>query len=81
MLPTYRSRAWVDEVFAIYSEREFLDAFTEREEHAPGVYGLARKRWDERHVFTSFVRALYFPNKPLAGTPSARAGRRLPRLA
>jgi hypothetical protein len=67
MLPVYRSRTWVDEVFAIYSEREFLTHFTEREGHAPGVYGLARKRWDERHVFTRFVRNLYFPFKPLAG--------------
>jgi hypothetical protein len=68
MLPVYRSRTWVDEVFAIYSEREFLPHFTEREGHAPGVYGLARRRWDERHVFTRFVRNLYFPFKPLAGS-------------
>jgi len=68
MLPVYRSRSWVDEVFAIYSEREFLSAFTEREGLAPGVYGLARQRWDERHVFTRFVRNLYFPYKPLAGS-------------
>jgi len=68
MLPTYRSRAWVDEVFAIYSEREFVNAFTEREGHAPGVYGMARQRWDERHVFTRFVRHLYHPHKPLAGS-------------
>jgi hypothetical protein len=67
MLPTYRHRSWVDEVFAIYSEREFLPGFTEREGHAPGVYGLARQRWDERHVFTRFVRKLYHPHKPLAG--------------
>lgn len=65
MLPTYRHRAWVDEVFAIYSEREFVSSFTEREGHAPGVYGMARKRWDERHVFTRFVRNLYHPHKPL----------------
>ncbi len=76
MLPVYQYRAWVDEVFAIYSEREFLPFFTEREGHAPGVYGMARQRWDERHVFTRFVRLLYFPYKPLAGTPAAdRSGR------
>jgi hypothetical protein len=69
MLPTYRSRSWVDEVFAIYSEREFVPSFTEREGHAPGVYGMARQRWDERHVFTRFVRNLYHPHKPLAGSP------------
>jgi hypothetical protein len=68
MLPTYRYRSWVDEVFAIYSEREFHDGFTEREGHAPGVYGMARQRWDERHVFTRFVRSLYHPHKPLAGS-------------
>ncbi|MBX7098497.1 MAG: hypothetical protein K1X89_12365 [Myxococcaceae bacterium] len=71
MLPTYRSRAWVDEVFAIYSEREFVPEFTEREGHAPGVYGMARQRWDERHVFTRFVRALYHPHRPLAGSTRA----------
>jgi hypothetical protein len=68
MLPTYRNRASVDEVFAIYSEREFHHGFTEREGHAPGVYGMARQRWDERHVFTRFVRNLYHPYKPLAGS-------------
>ncbi len=68
MLPVYRHRSWVDEVFAIYTEREFLPFFTEREGHAPGVYGLARKRWDERHVFTRFVRNLYHPHKRLAGS-------------
>ena len=68
MLPTWRHRSWVDEVFAIYSEREFLPGFTEREGHAPGVYGLARQRWDERHVFTRFIRHLYHPHKPLAGS-------------
>lgn len=71
MLPTYRHRSWVDEVFAIYSEREFLPSFTEREGHAPGVYGMARQRWDERHVFTRFVRRLYHPHKPLAGSTAA----------
>jgi hypothetical protein len=74
MLPTYRHRSWVDEVFAIYSEREFLPGFTEREGHAPGVYGLARQRWDERHVFTRFVRHLYHPHKPLAGTARSPGG-------
>ena len=76
MLPTYRSRSWVDEVFAIYSEREFVPSFTEREGHAPGVYGLARQRWHERHVFTRFVRNLYHPHKPLAAsTPGSQAWR------
>lgn len=68
LLPTYRSRAGVEEVFAIYSEREFLDDFTEHEGQAPGVYGMARQRWNENHVFTRFVRKLYHPYKPLAGS-------------
>lgn len=67
MLPTYRSKAAVDEVFAIYSEREFLPGFGAREKQAPGVYGVARQRWNEEHVMTRFVRHLYFPYKPLAG--------------
>lgn len=72
MLRTYRSHAAVDEVFAIYTEREFVPQVREHDLRAPGVYGLARARWDEGHVFTRFVRNLYFPYKPLAGPPSAR---------
>jgi hypothetical protein len=70
MLRTYRSRAMVDEVFALYSEREFVPTVTGHDLRAPGVYGMARQRWDEGHVFTRFVRNLYFPYKPLAGPPS-----------
>lgn len=67
MLRTYRSRAAVDEVFAIYSEREFVRGVSADDLRAPGVYGMARQRWNEEHVFTRFVRNLYFPYKPLAG--------------
>jgi pentatricopeptide repeat protein len=67
MLRTYVRESRVDEVFAIYSEREFQNAFRDVDKNAPGVYGEARKRWDENHVFTRFVRNLYFPYKPLAG--------------
>jgi hypothetical protein len=67
LLPAFGSKAAVDEVFAIYSEREFLPAFSEKEKRAPGVYGAARRRWDENHLLTRFVRNLYFPYKPLAG--------------
>ncbi len=70
MLRTYRSRAAVDEVFALYSEREFVPQVTAHDLRAPGVYGMARQRWDENHLFTRFVRNLYFPFKPLAGRPS-----------
>lgn len=67
MLRTYRSRAMVDEVFALYSEREFIPSVTTHDLRAPGVYGMARQRWNEEHLFTRFVRNLYFPYKPLAG--------------
>ena len=71
---TYRARARMDEVFALYSEREFVPAVTAHDLRAPGVYGMARQRWNEEHLFTRFVRNLYFPYKPLAG-PSAGSGR------
>lgn len=70
LLRRFRSKAAVDEVFAIYSEREFLPGFSERDHRAPGVYGFTRQQWNEDHVFTRFVRNLYFPFKPLAGPPS-----------
>lgn len=71
LLRRFRSKAAVDEVFAIYTEREFLPAFTERDQRAPGVYGFTRQQWNEDHVFTRFVRNLYFPFKKLAGPPSS----------
>lgn len=71
LLRTYGSRAAADEVFAVYSEREFLPEFSDKDRQAPGVYGHARRRWSEEHVFTRFVRNLYFPHKPLAGPPIA----------
>ena len=64
---TYRSRAAADEVFAIYSEREFTPGFNQEDLRAPGVYGRTRQRWSEDHLLTRFVRNLYFPHKPLAG--------------
>jgi hypothetical protein len=67
LVPTYRTRAAADEVFAIYTEREFLPEFSEADFRAPGVYGRTRARWSEDHLFTRFVRSLYFPHKPLAG--------------
>lgn len=70
MLRTYRQRAQVDEVFALYSEREFVPQVTAHDLRAPGVYGMARQRWNEEHLFTRFVRNLYFPYKPLAGQGS-----------
>ena len=68
----YRSPARMDEVFALYSEREFIPTVTAHDLRAPGVYGMARQRWNEEHVFTRFVRNLYFPYKPLAGPASGQ---------
>jgi len=65
-MSTYRAEHLVDEAFAIYSEREFVPARPE-DARAPGIYGHARRRWSEDHLFTRFVRHLYFPHKPLAG--------------
>jgi hypothetical protein len=67
LLRTYRSHAAADEVFAIYSEREFTRSFRDDDLRAPGVYGRTRQRWSEDHLLTRFVRNLYFPHKPLAG--------------
>jgi hypothetical protein len=72
--PSFGSRAAMDEVFAIYSEREFLDSFSSDEKRAPGVYGFTRRQWNENHVFTRFVRKLYWPGKPLAGPKMGGGG-------
>lgn len=65
--PTFGSRAAMDEVFAIYSERELGADFTALERRAPGIYGLTRRQWSEDHLFTRFVRKLYLPHARLAG--------------
>jgi hypothetical protein len=65
--PVFGSRAAMDEVFAIYSEREFCEDYSEAERRAPGIYGITRRQWNEDHLFTRFVRKLYFPHKRLAG--------------
>jgi len=72
--PTFGSRAAMDEVFAIYSERELGGAFGEQDKKAPGVYGYTRRQWNEDHLFTRFVRKLYFPYKPAAGPQMAPRG-------
>lgn len=74
--PSFGSRAAMDEVFAIYTEREFLGpaGFGALEKKAPGVYGFTRRQWDEGHLFTAFVRKLYFPARPVAGPKGKAAG-------
>ena len=51
-----------------------LTTFRDIDKKAPGVYGMARQRWNENHVFTRFVRNLYFPYKPLAGPKMSGTG-------
>jgi hypothetical protein len=75
--PVFGSRAAMDEVFAIYTEREMLAGdFSNLDKRAPGVYGLARSAWSEDHLFTRFTRKLWFPHKPLAGKRPAIDGHR-----
>jgi hypothetical protein len=69
--PIFGSRAAMDEVFAIYSEREMVDNFSELQKRAPGVYGFTRSQWDEDHLFTRFVRKLYHPHRGLSGRAEA----------
>ncbi|MEL7304545.1 MAG: hypothetical protein AAGJ56_01835 [Myxococcota bacterium] len=66
--PSFGTRSAMDEVFAIYGEREFLiDTGQEAALTGPGIYGAIRKQWSEDHTFTRFIRKLYYPGKPLAG--------------
>lgn len=74
--PVFGSRAAMDEAFAIYSERELCGSWEPLEKQAPGVYGFTRRQWSEDHVFTRFVRKLWFPFKPLAGPRPSIDGHR-----
>lgn len=65
--PTFGSRASMDEAFAIYTEREVQTEFELADLETRGIYGAVRRQWHEDHVFTRFIRKLYFPAKPLAG--------------
>ena len=73
LLPVVGARNAVDELFAIYSEAEHLVAFGVDEKRAPGIYGWARRQWSDQHLFTRFVRKLYFPARPLAGDDAPKA--------
>lgn len=73
LMPTVGSRSDVDELFAIYSEAEHLTAFGVDDKRAPGIYGWARRQWSDKHLFTRFVRKLYFPGRPLAGEDAPKA--------
>ncbi|MBC7793148.1 MAG: hypothetical protein H7Z43_05540 [Clostridia bacterium] len=69
---TFGARASMDEAFAIYSEREVQTAFTDDDKKVSGIYGKIRSAWSDDHVFTRFIRKLYFPSKPLAGPRMAK---------
>ena len=71
--PAFVDRQSIDEAFAIYSEREFCRDFTALERGAPGIYGFVRRQWHEDHVFTRFIRKLWWPHRPLAGPKLAPA--------
>jgi hypothetical protein len=74
--PVFGHPASMDEAFAIYSEYELAGDWGDLEKRAPGVYGFARRQWSENHVFTRFMRKLWFPAKPLAGPRPAIDGHR-----
>lgn len=60
---TFGSRAAMDEVFAIYGEIEFLrQRGAENSTEGPGIYGVIRRQWNDRHVFTRFIRKLFYPH-------------------
>lgn len=73
--PVFGHPADQDEVFAIYSEREFLDreTFSALERAAPGVYGLCRSQWSEEHAFAAFVKKLYRPAAKIRAGDRERA--------
>ena len=73
--PVFGHPADQDEVFAIYSEREFIDAasFSTLEKAAPGIYGVCRRGWNEDHVFAAFVKKLYRPGAKVRAGDKERA--------
>ncbi|MEM7675785.1 MAG: hypothetical protein AAF449_07250 [Myxococcota bacterium] len=76
LAPVFAHPSDQDEVFAIYSEREFLDrrSFSRLERAAPGVYGVCRQQWSEDHAFAAFVKKLYHPTAGVqAGDRERRA--------
>lgn len=76
LAPTFGSRAAMDEVLAIYAERENAERFSIEEKKAPGIYGFARRQWSADHLLTRFVRKLFFPARALAGPGLGPAGPR-----
>jgi hypothetical protein len=61
LMPTYRSRRWVEEVLAIYAERAFGAQYTDEELASPDLYGKTRREWTDRAVFSLFVAELFRP--------------------
>jgi hypothetical protein len=61
LMPTYRSRRWVEEVLAIYAERAFGAQYTDEELASPDLYGKTRREWTDRAVFSLFIAELFRP--------------------
>lgn len=74
--PVFGHPADMDEVFAIYTEREFLGpaGYAALEKKAPGIYGYTRRQRKEDHAFAAFIRKLYFPHKSVRAGDQGRAG-------
>ena len=73
--PVFGHPSDMDEVFAIYTEREFLGpaGYAELEKKAPGIYGYARRQWQEDHAFAAFIKKLYFPHKAVKAGDQGRS--------
>jgi hypothetical protein len=73
--PVFGHPADMDEVFAIYTEREFLGpaGYAALEKKAPGIYGYTRRQWKEDHAFAAFVKKLYFPHKAVKAGDQGRS--------
>lgn len=68
LLPVFRSRRVIEEVFAVYAECAFGARHTPLELEGSSVYARARREWNEGQVFARFVLELLRP-------PGRRQGR------
>lgn len=65
LLPVFRSRRVIEEVFAVYAECAFGARYRPEELAGSSVYARARRDWNEDQVFARFVRELLRP--PVVG--------------
>lgn len=71
LLPVFRSRRIIEEVFAVYAERAFGARYRPEELEGTSVYARARREWNEGQVFARFVSELLRPPGPQVGSSSA----------